>query len=83
MLLAIYTIISLLALLLVIVLYLVLHRWAVNLFKRYSEKRKRHFEPHVLNLLNDPTAKEPLKRGSFPFDRKFIDELLLQQASLL
>ena len=83
MLLAIYTIISLLALLLVIVLYLFLHRWAVNLFQRYAERRKRRFEPHVLNLLNDPTAIEPLERGFFPFDRKFIEELLLQQASQL
>jgi len=80
MLLAIYTIISLLAFISVIVLYLFLHRWAVNLFQHYSERRKHHFEPHVLNLLNDPTAMGPLERGFFPYDRKFIKELLLQQA---
>lgn len=80
---AIYTIISLQALILVIVFYLVLHRWAANLFARYAEGRKRRFEPHVLNLLTDPTTTEPLKRGLFSYDRKFIEELLLQQAAQL
>ena len=80
---AIYIIISLQLLILVVVSYLVLHRWAVNLLERYAERRKRHFEPHVLNLLNDPTATEPLERGLFPGDRKFIEELLLQQAAQL
>jgi len=83
MLLAIYIIISLQALILVIVFYLVLHRWAVNSFERYAEGRKRLFEPHVLNLLNEPTTTEPLKRGLFARDRKFIEELLLQQAAQL
>ncbi len=83
MLLAIYIIMSLQALILVIVFYLVLHRWAANLFMRYAEGRKRLFEPHVLNLLNNPTATESLKRGLFPGDRKFIKELLLQQAAQL
>ena len=69
---AIYTIISLQLLILVIVLYLVLRRWAVNLLERYAERRKRRLEPHVLNLLNDPTAIEPLERGLFPGDRKVI-----------
>jgi len=80
---AIYTIILLQALILLTVFYLVLHRWATKLFQRYAEGRKRRFEPHVLNLLNDPTAIEPLARGLFPGDRKFIAELLLQQASQL
>jgi len=80
---AIYIIISLQILILVIVPYLVLRRWAVNLLERYAERRKRRFEPHVLNLLNDPTATEPLEHGLFPGDRKFIEELLLQQASQL
>ncbi len=80
---AIYTIISLQVLILVIVFYLVLHRWAVNLLEPYAERRKHRFEPHVLNLLNDPTATEPLERGLFPGDRKFIEEVLLQQATQL
>ncbi len=80
---AIYTIIALEVLILVIVPYLVLRRWAVNLLERYAERRKRRFEPHVLNLLNDPTATEPLERGLFPGDRKFIKELLLQLAAQL
>ena len=68
---AIYTIISLQLLILVIVPYLVLRRWAVNLLERYAERRKRRFEPHVLNLLNDSTATEPLERGLLPGDKKF------------
>lgn len=65
---------------LVAVSYLVLHRWVLNLLKRYAERRKLRFEPHVLNLLNDSTVTEPLERGLFPGDKKFIEELLLQQA---
>ncbi len=80
---AIYIIISLQVLILVIVPCLVLHRWAVNLLERYAERRKHHFEPHALNLLNDSTATEPLESGLFPGDRKFIKELLLQQAAQL
>lgn len=81
---AIYTIISLLALILLVAFpYLVLRRWVVNLLERYAERRKRRFEPHVLNLLNDPTATEPLERELFPGNRKFIKELLLQQAAQL
>ena len=80
---AIYTIISLQVLILVTVAYLVLRRWAVNLLERYAERRKHHFEPHTLNLLNDPTATEPLERCPFPGDRKFIKELLLQLAAQL
>ena len=80
---AIYTIIFLEVLILAIVPYLVLRRWAVNLLERYAEGRKRRFEPHALNLLNDPIATEPLERGLFPGDRKFIKELLLQLAAQL
>jgi len=79
----IYTIVSLQLLILVIVPYLVLRRWVVGLLEHYTEKRKRRFEPHVLNLLNDSTATEPLKQGLLPGDRKFIEELLLQQAAQL
>ena len=79
----IYIIMSLQALILVIVFYLVLHRWAANLFERYAEGRKRCIEPHVLNLLNNPITTEPLKRGLFSCDKKFIEELLLQQAAQL
>ena len=80
---AIYIIILLQTLILVLVSYAVLHRWAVNSFERYAEGRKRLFEPHVLNLLNDSTATEPLKPRLFSRDRKFIEELLLQQAAQL
>ncbi len=80
---AIYTIILLQALILGIVFYLVLHRWARNIFARYAEGRKRRFESHVLNLLNDPTMTESLKHGLSPYDRKCIVELLLQQATQL
>jgi HEAT repeat protein len=77
---AIYTIISLQVLILAFVIYLILHRFVENLLRCYAERRRRYFEPHVLNLLDDPTATEPLERGLFPHDRKFIKELLLQQA---
>lgn len=80
---AIYTIISLQLLILVIVPYLVLRRWTVNLLESYAERRKNRFEPYVLNLLNEPTATEPLERGLLPGDKKFIEELLLQQANQL
>ena len=80
---AIYIVILLQTLILVLVSYAVLHRWAVNSFERYAEGRKRLFEPHVLNLLNDSTATEPLKPRLFSRDRKFIEELLLQQAAQL
>ncbi|MFQ5996631.1 MAG: HEAT repeat domain-containing protein [Dehalococcoidales bacterium] len=80
---AIYIIIALQILILVFVPYLVLRRWVVNWLERYAERRKRHFEPHVLNLLNDPTATEPLEHGLRPGDRKFIKELLLGQAAEL
>ena len=79
----IYTIILLQAITIVAVLYLILHRWVVNLLERYTEGRNRRFEPHVLNLLNEPTATEPLERSLFPYDRRFIKNLLLQQAAEL
>ena len=80
---AICTIIFLQLLILAIVPYLVLRRWAVNWLERYAERRKRRFEPHVLDLLSDPAATEPLERGVLPGDRKFIKELLLQLAAQL
>jgi len=80
---AIYAIISLQAIILVAISCLVLRRWVINLLERYAERRKRHFEPHVLNLLNDSTATKPLEQGLLPGDRKFIKELLLQQAAQL
>lgn len=83
MLAAIYAVVSLQAIILVLVLYLVLRRWTANLLGRYAEERKRRFEPHVLNLLNDPTATEPLQQGLRLGDKHFIKELLLEQASQL
>ena len=80
---AIYITIALQILILVLVPYLVLRRWTVNWLERYAESRKNRFESHVLNLLNDPTATEPLERGLRPGDRKFIKELLLEQAAQL
>ncbi len=80
---AIYIIIALQILILVLVPYLVLHRWTVNWLERYAETQKNHFEPHVLNLLNEPIATEPLERNLRPGDRKFIKELLLEQAAQL
>jgi len=80
---AIYIIIALQILILVLVPYLVLRRWTVNWLERYAETRKNRFESHVLNLLNDPTVTEPLERGLRPGDRKFIQELLLEQAAQL
>ncbi len=80
---AIYTIITLQLLILAIVPYLVLRRWAVNLLVGYAERRKHCFEPYVLSLLNDPTVIEPLEHRLFPGDRKFIKELLLQLATQL
>ncbi len=77
---AIYTIISLQVLVLAFVIYLILHRFVGNLLDSYAERRRRHFEPHILNLLDNPTATKPLERGLFLHDRKFIKELLLQQA---
>ena len=83
MLTAIYAIVSLLVLILFIVVYLILHRFVENLLERYAERRKHYFEPHVLSLLDDPTATGPLEHGLLPYDRKFIRELLLQQADQL
>lgn len=80
---AIYIIIALQLLILVFVFYLVLRRWVVNWLERYAETRRSHFEPHVLNLLDDSTATKPLERNLRPGDRKFIKELLLQQAAQL
>ena len=80
---AIYAVISLQVLILAFVIYLILHRFVENLLESYAERRKRYFEPHVLNLLDDPAATEPFERGLFPHDRKFIKELLLQQADQL
>jgi HEAT repeat protein len=80
---AIYTVIALQIIILVFVPYLILRRWVVNLIERYAETRKSHFEPHVLNLLNDPTTTEPLDSNLRPGDRKLIKDLLLQQATQL
>jgi len=80
---AIYTVISLQLLILATLFYLVLHRWIINLLERYAERRKRHFEPYVLNLLNDSSATEPLEHGLLPGDRQMIKDLLLQQAAQL
>ena len=64
-------------------MYLILHRFIGNLIDFYAEKRRHYFEPHVLNLLDDPSATELLKRRLFPHDKKYIKELLLQQADQL
>ncbi|MFQ6122672.1 MAG: HEAT repeat domain-containing protein [Dehalococcoidales bacterium] len=80
---AIYIIVFLQLLILVAGPYLVLRRWIVSLIERYTDRRKLRFEPYVFNLLNDPTATEPLEGGLFPGDRRFIKELLLQQAAQL
>lgn len=80
---AIYTVISLQFLILAFVIYLILHRFVENWLDYYAQRRKRFFEPHVLNLLDNPTTTEPLEHGLFPHDRQFIKELLLQQAAEL
>lgn len=67
----------------VIVLTLIVlafRRTFLNYYKKYSESRKRYFEQHVLNLLEDPQKTTILERGIRPFDRRFIEELLLQLA---
>ncbi len=79
----IYASMALQVFILVIVFYLVLQRWALNLFKRYVKWREHRFEPHVLNLLNEPTATAPLEHDLLPYDKKFIMGLLLQQAAQL
>jgi hypothetical protein len=83
MLTTIYAIVSLLVLILLIVVYLILHRFFENLLERHANSRKRYFEPYVLNLLNDPTATGPLECSQLSSDRKFVKELLLQQADQL
>ena len=79
----IYASMALQALIVVIVFYLVLQRWALNLFKRYARWREHRFEIHVLNLLDESTATASLEHRLLPFDRKFIKGLLLQQAAQL
>ncbi len=76
----IYVSVTLQVLILVFVVYLVLQRWALNLFRRYARWREHHFEPYVLNLLNQPTATAPLEHNLLLNDSQFIKELLLQQA---
>ena len=83
MLTAIYAIISMQLLVLLITVYLVLHRWTSNLLSKYAERRKRRFEPHVLGLLIDPAGMGPLAHGLLIGDRAFIKQLLLLQAAQL
>ena len=83
MLTAIYAIISMQLLVLLITVYLVLHRWASNLLSKYAERRKRRFAPHVLGLLIYPAGMGPLARGLLIGDRAFIKQLLLLQAAQL
>ena len=83
MLTAIYAIVLMQAFILLIVFWLVVHRCLKNLFTRYSEGRKRRFEPHVLGLLINPTATIPLRHGLRILDKGLIEEILLEQANQL
>lgn len=68
----------LLTLILLLFQHIFLRYWS-----RYLESRKRYFEQHVLGLLKDPERITVLERGPRPFDRRVIEELLLQQATEL
>ena len=50
-----------------------------NLLSRYIDKRRRRFQPHILNLLINPSGIAPLERGLLPGDGRYIKEVLLEQ----
>ena len=79
----IYAVVALQALIIALLAYILLFRSISNQLARYASRRRARFEPHVLNLLIDHSATEPLE-GKFLFgDRALIKALLLQQAAEL
>ena len=80
---AIYAIALTQGFILLVLCGLVVQRWVSNLFSHYIDNRRRRFQPHILNLLIDPSGLAPLERGLLPGDGRYIKEALLGQASQL
>jgi hypothetical protein len=78
-----WVIIVLLIIVVLALITLLFRRILLLYWDRYAQKRKLNFEPLVLCLLEDPHNISPLKYGLRPFDKSFIEELLLQQAEEL
>ena len=80
---AIYAIAITQGFILLVVGGLVVQRWLSNLISRYIYDRRTRFQPHILNLLINPSILAPLEQGLLPGDRRYIKEVLLEQASRL
>ena len=80
---AIYSIFVMQGLILIVVLALVLERMAIKILEGYRKGRITKFEPHILNLLIEPSATGPLEHGHLPGDKRYIKEVLLEQANQL
>ncbi len=76
-------IIILQGLIILILLGLIVRRLVIGYWSRYLKSRQDRFQPAVLNLLDDPENITPLAHGLRPFDRRLIEEMLLQQADEL
>ena len=70
-------------LIILILLGLIVRRLLIGYWSRYLKSRQNRFQPAVLNLLDDPENITPLAHGIRPFDRRLIEEMLLQQADEL
>ena len=80
---AIYTIAFLQGFILLVLGGIIVQRWVSDLLSRYIDNRRRRFQPHILNLLINPSGIAPLELGLLPGDRRYIQEVLLEQASQL
>jgi len=83
MLVAIYAIVALQSLILVVVFLLVAERLASNLFARQAAARRRRFEPHILNLLLEPSNIGPIRDAVHARDKRTVKRIMLQQAEQL
>lgn len=83
MLIAIYTIVALQALILAVVFMVVAGRLANIFFARQASIRRRRFEPHVLNLLLEPSNIGPIRDAVRNREKRTVKRILLQQSEEL
>ena len=83
MLVAIAAIAVLQTLVILFVVGLLFESQANTFLVRRSEARRRHYEPHVLGLLLNPSDIGELQRAVPPWDRRLVRNILLQQSEQL
>lgn len=83
MLIAIFAIVALQILILAVVFLIVGERLASIFFARQAAARRRRFEPHILNLLLEPSNIGPIRDAVHARDKRTVKGILLQQSEQL